>query len=658
MSEPAEPPVTLAPPGAGNLEVTGPLGRGAMGEVLRAQDPRLHREVAVKRLDGRHAQDPSATRRFVAEAQLTAQLDHPGIVPVHQLDLGEGGPSYAMKLVRGRTLRAVLDEARQGGAAATSLPARLELFLGICEPVHYAHARGVIHRDLKPDNIMVGAFGEVFVMDWGVARLAGARADAAGGRPGDDDDSTQAGDAVGTPSYMSPEQARGENDALDARSDQYALGLLLYEIVTLRRARGSIKPGVPMLVAASRGHVEPIVGTTGPVSRELRAVIRKATAAEPDRRYASVAQLADDVRHVIRGEAVRAAPDTLTQRLGRWVGRNRERVAMAGLTTALVVVAAFVALVALALGLREVDRRQADVRAARLVEVTSTVSDRSRSIDLALLRYEGLLRGLVGAAERALQHDAPGPVYLAGAFSSAGPPDLVASQVYGGPTSFAFPDLVAAEGADTSAPAARALASLRPELQAALVASAPASADARSLVLQAGTPIVWSYVATESGLMVGYPGTGVYPPAYDPRTRPWYAQGRDATGPTWGKPYLDESGMGLLVSCAAPVRAPDGALAGVAGVDLTVRYIVATWLQPGDLPAEGVLVEGDGNIVVRTGPRTAPVGEVERLDAWALVDDRASGHVVSGDRVVAWSRLEAMPWTYIVTGKSSEILGE
>lgn len=650
------------------LRVVGEVGRGAMGEVLLARDERLGRTVALKRLDARYVDDPGLVHRFLVEAQLTAQLDHPGIVPVHGIrtDAGEP-PAYSMKLVRGRTLKAFMTEAReaveQGKVVprALRLPARLELFCQICEPLAYAHARGVLHRDLKPDNIMVGAFGAVFVMDWGVARVrvgaegaAGAVVATAGG--------TLAGDVVGTPAYMSPEQARGENATLTPASDQFALGVILHELVSLRRARASIRGGaVPMVMAAARGHVDPLQPLAEPLGRELRAVICKATARDPARRYADVGAFAEDVRRVIRGEAVEALPDSPLQRLGRLVVRHRERVAVGIVGVGLLALAAVGLTVAGALGVRELDREAAAAREARKLAIGELVSTRARGLDLAFLHHEGRLRGLAAAAERALQGSATGPVYLAADFKDAerAPPDLAHSAAYRGPASFDHPDIPVAPGFDLVAGAARlgALASLRPELADVLLGSVdapPADPGAsRSLVLTHGTPVVWAYVATADGAMVAFPGTGNYPPEYDPRTTPWYTAGILRASPGWSRPYLDESGMGLLIGCGLALRDAAGHPAGVVGLDVGVPALVEDWITPGDLDAEGFLVGDDGAVLVRSRGGNTPTAEPAPFpwpDVLEVVRGTPGGQARVGDQFAAWSRLGAVDWTYVVVG--------
>jgi serine/threonine-protein kinase len=225
------PPATL-PSHAGRCALVGELARGGMGVVLKGHDPELGRDVAVKVLLDRYNDQLDVIGRFLMEAQVSGQLQHPGIVPVYDVGrLAGQRPYFTMKLVQGQTLAALLAERPDPGH---DLPRFLKVFEQVCQTLAYAHSRGVIHRDLKPSNIMVGAFGEVQVMDWGLAKILPP---ADGPRPRADAPvglATQPGFVVGTPAYMAPEQARGEVQHLDERCDVFGLGAILCEILTGR----------------------------------------------------------------------------------------------------------------------------------------------------------------------------------------------------------------------------------------------------------------------------------------------------------------------------------------------------------------------------------------------------------------------------------------
>jgi serine/threonine-protein kinase len=230
-------------PALGRYEVLGELGRGGMGRVLRGRDPDLGRELAIKVLLERYTGNPDAARRFLEEARIAGQLQHPGIVPLYEVGrLGDRLPYFTMKVVEGHTLAELLGERTAPGH---DLPRFLWVFEQVCQTVAYAHSRGVIHRDLKPANVMVGAFGEVQVMDWGLAKRlrtagGGSRTEAgaleAAGESGEDrsrdPQATSPGTILGTYAYMPPEQARGEIEALDERADVFALGAILCKILT------------------------------------------------------------------------------------------------------------------------------------------------------------------------------------------------------------------------------------------------------------------------------------------------------------------------------------------------------------------------------------------------------------------------------------------
>jgi serine/threonine protein kinase/Flp pilus assembly protein TadD len=246
----AAPPPEL-PPGSqlGEYAVVEEVGRGGRGIVYRVRDPELNRALAIKVLRPELRDEPDAVRRFLEEAQVMSQLQHPGIVPVHAVgQLPDGRPYFAMKLVQGRTLAALLAERP---VPADDLPHFLGIFQQVCQAMAYAHSRGVIHRDLKPSNIMVGAFAEVQVMDWGLAKVLAADMAGQAHAPGEPEPVTAGaadtirtvrtegtglssadGLVVGTVAYMAPEQADGQVEQLDPRTDVFGLGALLCEILT------------------------------------------------------------------------------------------------------------------------------------------------------------------------------------------------------------------------------------------------------------------------------------------------------------------------------------------------------------------------------------------------------------------------------------------
>ena len=279
-------------------EVVDRIGQGGMGTIYRARDRELGREVALKVVRLPEA-SPDVAERMMREARTLAWLEHPGIVPVHDVGtLADGRVFYAMKLVRGAPLDAL---------RSSSFADRLRIVERVCEAVAFAHAHGVIHRDLKPQNVMVGPFGEVLVMDWGVAKIVGG-ADASLGDGGaaavpHAAPSTGHGVVVGTPGYMAPEQAAGDPSLVDARADVYAIGAILRDLAGANRDS-----------ATQRGSSD--------VPRPLRAIIERAMSPDPRGRYADVTALARDVAAFRAGDPVSAYRENLFERARRLAVRH------------------------------------------------------------------------------------------------------------------------------------------------------------------------------------------------------------------------------------------------------------------------------------------------------------------------------------------------
>jgi formylglycine-generating enzyme required for sulfatase activity len=305
--DPARLPIALPEGAAQRYTIERELARGSMGIIRVAHDLTLHRTVALKALNPA-CNIPGAPSRFIEEARITAQLSHPGIVAVYEIGVGDDGqPFFTMQLIEGRTLQSILDGLR--GQAPEVLRAfsrvrLLHIFIQVCNAVAYAHSRGVIHRDLKPENIMLGTFGEVFVMDWGLAKILSTDVPhpVHGGRAPDQHWRTRVGDVTGTPSYMSPEQAMGLVDALNARSDVYALGALLYELLTLRPPHGSGTPHEILRRARNELPLPPSqVAPAQDVPYELDSIVMRCLAKEQAERFASAGDLVDEIEAFLAG---------------------------------------------------------------------------------------------------------------------------------------------------------------------------------------------------------------------------------------------------------------------------------------------------------------------------------------------------------------------
>ena len=276
------------------------LGQGGMGGVYRVEDSVLGRQVAMKVVAVPDSTS-SLAERLLREAQIIARLEHPGIVPVHDVGtLPDGRVFYTMKLVQGKRLDA-------HAAELGTIPERLRLVQRICDAVSFAHARGVLHRDLKPQNVMVGQFGEVLVMDWGLSKIIREQEAT---RPSNlsrilpsvsIQGGTAHGSVLGTPGYMAPEQERGDNTAIDERSDVFSLGAIL-QFLARDLAHGANPVARP---------------------RALTAIIKRATAVQPSNRYQQVADLSSDLSAYLDGLPVQAYPEGVFVAIWRWTLRNR-----------------------------------------------------------------------------------------------------------------------------------------------------------------------------------------------------------------------------------------------------------------------------------------------------------------------------------------------
>jgi len=395
-------------------QVLRPHARGGLGEVFIAHDTEIDREVALKEIQLDKSHHPDSRQRFLFEAKVTGRLEHPGIVPVYGLGhYGDGRPFYAMRFIRGDSLeQAILSfhnpwkleihsdhgesKFRVPAAEFTSLEFRqlLGRFIDVCNAIEYAHARGVLHRDLKPENIMLGKYGETLVVDWGLARL---RSDTEPKRDsgesiidsavGSGSTPTQMGAVVGTPAFMSPEQAAGRLNELGPSTDIYSLGATLYFLITGQAPFVSHLRGadvVDLLTRVQRGDFPRPRAVNRSIPVALEAICLRAMNTKPSERYESATALAKDIERWLADEPVSAVAESLFEQMGRWVRRHRTDVTASVIGTFFVSAILFVAAVLVS---AKQEARLAAVHMQRIAELRNTMLEENlESLEVEYLK--------------------------------------------------------------------------------------------------------------------------------------------------------------------------------------------------------------------------------------------------------------------------------
>ena len=717
------------------FDLLGRVGRGGMGEVFSARDRRLLRQVAVKVMPAHLADRESERARFVFEAQVAAQLEHPNVVPFYGMEATDDGRlAFSMRLVTGLTLHAYLArcrEAAEAGETASgpySVRQRVEHIAHVCDALAYAHSRGVIHRDVKPRNVLLGEHNELYLVDWGVARLRGAprrvddapppgaapvpatarfrparphapqyapvedtEASSYSGRTGghtspsrtsvrvSELSNTQQGEVVGTVRYMPPEQARGRIEDHGPASDQFAVGMMLQEAVTLGKPREGSN-ALEAFEQACRGERAPMKPHGGErIAPELVSIIERATAFAPADRYANIEDLASDLRAFARGEPVSVHRETTAHRVWRALSKHPFTSALVALTL-LLLLATFAGWQAMQRA--QIEQRGSETAFAR-AQLTAAVMTRAASLDARLSRVQRLLEG-VAAATRALALSAPGgpsvqrfnaldarPGPKGEAHAGPVPPDLAFAPRYGQPTSYDVPMYFYAPGVDPAAiaPFLDRLSPIGNVLRDTMLRShaddapfLPRSVQDALLRSPDQTPLHLVYVGLEDGALINYPGYTELPADYDARKRPWYRTALEHPGPRFGELYEDAGGSAVLLPCTMAIRTPSGDLIGVAGADMRLDDVAKLVDMRGLAGFERAsLIANDGTVVLSSDDDVKVVGRSTHdnrplarphvqspAPRVALAEGATTSQVDDGRSIIVMSRLHAVDWTLAV----------
>ncbi|MBS1369235.1 MAG: protein kinase [Lentisphaeria bacterium] len=550
------------------------LAVGGFGRIFLARDRILGRQVVIKSLREELLGNPEYVEKFIAEAKLTAQLDHPAIVPSYSLD-GDSmdGLHLAMQFIRGETLKELLRRCREekdSDLPFRNLRTRLEAFLRVCDAMEYSHSRGIIHCDLKPENIMIGRHGEVYVMDWGIASPVGT---------------DRRGHLNGTPAYMAPEAlTRGETGP---QTDLFALGMILNEIVTLcGPVTGADSREVIARICAGKFEPSTPIVPKLRISPALRAIIEKARAVDPAERYPSVRQLAQDVRRWLFNEEVSACPDSLLQKLMRYMYCNRN-------VTVLTLAMIFCCSAAMALfGLyREFHvEEKTNFEILRLAKLQHFTETRAVEIDNQLLRIQEQLKML--GTSFGIEIDKPGLIAPAASFhpvsdfapNSATPQGVVMAPFYGREISLNYASWVKPENMPHQQveEIARKIRLLHRPVLALLLNSVTnrdgvelSAEQSMQIFLEKGGLVRRINICFSNGVALRFPGMYEKDLTIDDIQGQWIRDRRKLAPHRlyWSLPYVDGTGH-AVISCWGPILDCVGNELGSIGIEICFADLV------------------------------------------------------------------------------------
>ena len=577
------------------------IAEGGQGSIKKALDKLFHRVVAIKSLHDCVKNQESVRSAFLNEARITAQLEHPSIVPIYGLYSDNNkGLHLAMKLIQGNDLRKHLEAVHEQYSMLPKyqirlrerkmLKQRLEFFLHICDALEYVHSRNVIHRDLKPENIMIGKFNETYIMDWGIAERC-------------DENGVTPSQISGTPCYLPPELLNKQ--PIDKRSDIYLLGLILYDIVFLHKAYPQEK--TPDILREVRdGNYAPMEHEFGiHVDTDLKAIVAKALEFDPEDRYQSAVMLAEDIRCYLGDEAVSVPPHPIATSIARYFRRHSQWFIGAFILMIVLLFAGAAASI-----IREMNQQIAEEQfESKMTEIYSkglqAASEFNRTfneigIKASIMAIEASIRlETCKEADPSLKfYD-----YKAGRSPETAPPGMAATKGYPHPVS--FETFVYKTTPDTPE------ADVRRLLTAIYPMQDKFKATINSVQGIMGAAVTSVFLGQENGLEISFPYSCDYSDSFDPRVRPWYKQAIDKkkSAPIWSVPYINKGETPkLIITCSVPIEGTDGKNKGVLGVDVLPSNVLEMLEHGGTIGIKSTkyIISKDGKVYCDSSDALSP----------------------------------------------------